>query len=163
MSSFICNSRASLQLAEVYANVLAERGDGDHPFASPINPETLPWCICGRCVNMDQSRENVCCRKRVCCTTEEYFRATTLDHNVLQLQIRLAADYRVEVPNYSHNGYRKAAYRQYILSQYAIWVEEIGASRLHVWYAVYDIGFPPQMEGTWGTGVSRYSGSAQIV
>ena len=118
MSSFICNSRGSLQLAEVYANVRAERGDGDHPFASPINPETLPWCICGRCVNMDQPRENVCCRKRVCCTTEEYFRATTLDHNVLQLQIRLAADYRVEVPNYSHSGYRKAAYRQYILSQY---------------------------------------------
>ena len=116
MSSFICNSRGSLQLTEVYANFCAERGDEDHPFASPINPETLPWCICGRCVNMDQPRENVCCRKRICCTTEEYFRATTLDHNVLQLQIRLAADYRVEVPNYSHNGYRKASCRQYILS-----------------------------------------------
>ena len=59
-----------------------------------------------------------CCGERECFTTQEYFRATALDHNVLQLQIRLHADYRADVPNFHANGYRKAAYRQYTLSQY---------------------------------------------
>ena len=51
-----------------------------------------------------------------CVTTKEYFLSTALDHNVLTLTIRLHADFFSEEPNYQPNGFRKAAYRQYILS-----------------------------------------------
>ena len=115
------HSKGSLHLAQLYADV--ETGDdshGDHPFASPPDPETPDWCVCGRCSDMGQGREreNVCCGNRPCVTTKEYFLSTALDHNVLTLTIRLHADFFSEEPNYQPNGFRKAAYRQYILSEY---------------------------------------------
>ena len=118
MRQFLRNARGSLHLAEVYAGVAPEEDGGDHPFAAPPNPTPADWCVCGRCADMATVRENVCCGQREYFTTQEYFRATALDHNVLQLQIRLHADYRADVPNFHANGYRKAAYRQYTLSQY---------------------------------------------
>ena len=90
-----------------------------------LHPQTLTSHLIGVSVadvltwdGEERERENVCCGNRPCVTTKEYFLSTALDHNVLTLTIRLHADFFSEEPNYQPNGFRKAAYRQYILSEY---------------------------------------------
>ena len=90
------HSKGSLHLARLYADVETDDDShGDHPFASPPDPERPDWCVCGRCSDMGRGREreNVCCGNRPCVTTKEYFLSTALDHNVLTLTIRLHADF----------------------------------------------------------------------
>ena len=108
MRQFIRNARGSLHLAEVYAGVASEEDGGDHPFAAPPNPSPPDWCV-DDVQTWAEFVKMFVVAKREC---------TALDHNVLQLQIRLHADYRANLPNFHANGYRKAAYRQYTLSQY---------------------------------------------
>jgi hypothetical protein len=67
---------------------------------------------------MPTLRENVCCGERECVTTRGYFRAVTLDYDVLRVAVRYRADWFADRPDYSPSGMRKAAYRQYILSVY---------------------------------------------
>ncbi|XP_065893486.1 uncharacterized protein [Dysidea avara] len=39
----------------------------------------LPWCVCGRYRHMPLETENICCRKKVCITREEFFQSAVLD------------------------------------------------------------------------------------
>ena len=120
LTSFLRHGRGSFDLARMYSDIENQGTVRDHPFAAPPNPNPPRWCKCGRCGDMGtgRARENVCCQQDQCVTTEEYLRATCLDHNVLTLTIRLHADYMSERLNYRANGFRKAAYRQYILGRY---------------------------------------------
>jgi hypothetical protein len=109
-------SRSSLDLAGLPLRRVIPAND--HPFAAPPNPSPPGWCVCGRCVIMPTERENVCCGKRTCTTTEEYFRSTVIDPDVLQVQIRYRADFLDIRPDYGATNHRKSAYRQYVLGQY---------------------------------------------
>lgn len=86
------------------------------PQDNPTQPSNLPgWCICGRCRSMPTPAENVCCRKRPCITTLEFFQSAVLDMNVLSIAIVNRSDMFADDPDYSPSGYRKAAYRQWVL------------------------------------------------
>ena len=67
---------------------------------------------------MPTDRENVCCGNRECTSSNEYFRATVLDPDVLQVQIRYHADFLNIRPDYRPASFRKAAYRMYVLGKY---------------------------------------------
>jgi hypothetical protein len=126
----LVQSKSSFPLLQAFAHLPAGRliSDGDHPFAPPINKVKPGWCVCDRCTEMPTARENVCCRHRECRTTQEYFRATVLDPDILQLQIRYHADVFNLRLDYSPSVYRKAAYRQYVLGQYGLsWTRKQGS------------------------------------
>lgn len=89
------------------------------PQSEPPEPENdESWCICGVCRRMQDEQENVCCRKRTCVTSYVMFNTTCLDRGVLELAIRARCDIRADLPDYSTQSYRKAAYRQYTLWKY---------------------------------------------
>ena len=90
LTSFLRHGRGSFDLARMYSDIEDQGTVGDHPFAAPPNPNPPRWCKCGRCGDMGtgRARENVCCQQDQCVTSEEYLRATCLDHNVLTLTIQ---------------------------------------------------------------------------
>jgi hypothetical protein len=130
---FVTNARGSLRLAQVFAGVALEEGGGGHHL---LHPQTLilQTGVCGRCGNMGpgRDRENICCRLSVFFTAQEYFRATALDHNVLQLQIRLHADHRAEVPNYHANGLGKLPAGSIFSPSMDIWEGALDGLHHHV-------------------------------
>jgi len=67
---------------------------------------------------MPQPVENVCCRKRQCITTTDFFQSVVLDSNVLSIAIVNRSDVYADTPDYTPASYRKAAYRQWILWQH---------------------------------------------
>ena len=116
---FLLQHRSLLPLAQEFSELpVTSLEQPDHPFAGPPNPSPPNWCKCGRCREMPTARENVCCGLVNCTSTQQYFRSTVLDPDVLQLNIRYRADVLNLRPDYSSAGYRKAAYRQYVLGQY---------------------------------------------
>jgi hypothetical protein len=87
--NFARRGPGALDLARYFAGMPAGgEADGEHPFAGPLNPAPPPWCMCGRCWPMPTLRENVCCGERECVTTRGYFRAVTLDYDVLRVAVR---------------------------------------------------------------------------
>ena len=82
------------------------------------NNQRIPWCVCGKCQVMEQPIENVCCRKRPCICTTEFFTSVVLDTNVLSIAIVDRSDVYADDPDYSPASYRKSAYRQWILWQH---------------------------------------------
>jgi len=59
----------------------------------------ITWCIC--------------CRKRPCITLMGWFDAVVLNRDVLSLAIEAQCDVLGELPDYRHNSFRKAVYRQF--------------------------------------------------
>ena len=116
----LLQSRSLLQLCQGFAGLPAGRitQSSEHPFAAPPNPSSPDWCVCRRCAPMPTDRENVCCGNRECTSSNEYFRATVLDPDVLQVQIRYHADFLNIRPDYRPASFRKAAYRMYVLGKY---------------------------------------------
>ena len=103
----------------------------DPPHDSPQDPSgnnTLPWCICHKCLAMDTSEENVCCRKTPCVTTMGWFDSVVLNRDVLSLAIEARSDIYADSPVYTPVSYRKAAYRQYILWQHG----HLGRNNRHI-------------------------------
>jgi len=56
------------------------------PVPNPVSQQ-LPWCICGKCHDMHNALENVCCRNRICITTGVAFDTVVLDRDVLSVCI----------------------------------------------------------------------------
>ena len=80
---------------------------------------TVPeWCKCGRCQQMPQDIENKCCKQKQCITYSSRFSKLCLDPDVLELCIRNASDIRNDREDNSTRAFRKAAYRQFILTRY---------------------------------------------
>lgn len=93
----------------------------DPPQDFPRDPggnDSLPWCICHKCLAMDTSEENVCCRKTPCVTEMGWFDSVVLNRDVLSLAIEARSDIYADTPVYTPASYRKAAYHQYILWQH---------------------------------------------
>jgi len=61
--------------------------EGDAPEALPHQSDQQSWYICRKCRAMPLSVENVCCRKRLCVTTQDFFQSAVLDMNVLFIAI----------------------------------------------------------------------------
>jgi len=94
------------------------RVDGSDQQQQPPQPPDKPnWCICGRCRDMGESRENICCR-RSCVTTNDPFSTLVLNTDVLAVVISHSADHYVRVVDFNPASYRKAAYRQLTLWQH---------------------------------------------
>ena len=108
----ISQGRGSLDLAKNFAEA------NEDPEPSDPDSSELGWCVCGLCRRMPDGRENVCCRKRTCVTSYVILSNICLHREVLVLAIRATCDIRADVPDYSTNSYRKAAYRQYVLWKY---------------------------------------------
>jgi len=103
----------------------------DPPEDNPQHPQSSnqpDWYICGHCRPMPLSTENVCCRKRPCVTTLEFFEPAVLDMNVLSIAIVNRSKVFAADPDYSLSSYRKAAYHQWILWNYGY----LGRSRRRV-------------------------------
>lgn len=93
---------------------------------SAISPEPGPsggqpavnWCICGDCRPMPQAIENKCCKLTNCISNTARFAKLCLDQDVLELCVRNTRDIRNDREDSSTRSFRKAAYRQFILSRY---------------------------------------------
>ena len=105
----LSQGRGSLEYAR---DLLASASDLQSQPPEPENGEDS-WCICRVCRRMQDEQENVCCRKRTCVTSYVMFNNISLDRGVLELAIRTRCDIRADLPDYSTQSYRKAAYRQY--------------------------------------------------
>ena len=110
----LSQGRGSLEYAR---DLLASASDPQSQPPEPENGEDS-WCICRVCRRMQDEQENVCCRKRTCVTSYVMFNNICLDRGVLELAIRARCDIRADLPDYSTQSYRKAAYRQYTLWKY---------------------------------------------
>ena len=76
----------------------------------------VPWCVCGKCHQMDQVVEQVFCRRSDCCITDmEAFETTALDISLLSVAILNRCEITADDPEYTPKSYRKAAYMQFIL------------------------------------------------
>lgn len=109
----LSQGRGSVEYAR---DLLGGANDPEPP--EPNNEGDESWCICGVCRTMADDQENVCCRKRTCVTSYVMFHTNCLDRGVLELAIRARCDIRADLPDYSTQSYRKAAYRQYTLWKY---------------------------------------------
>ena len=109
IQAYGCNGGLELAKALLQAGTPGEENQ---------NSNSVPWCICGNCRNMDQPIENVCCRKTPYITTHEWFETVVLDSNVLLAAIASRADVFADELSWSVSDYRKAAYRQYIMWEY---------------------------------------------
>ena len=105
-----------------------QSGDHSNPFEeaqahAPETHETIEgsvpdWCVCGCCRPMPQEVENKCCRQKKCITYSSRFAKLCLDRDVLELCIRNTRDIRNDQEDNSTRAFRKAAYRQFVLSRY---------------------------------------------
>ena len=93
---------------------IIHQGDPESDKGSNNN---LPWCICGHCRHIPLEVEKVCCRRRVCIMSEEFFQAAVLDMNVLSIAMVNRSNVFADDSEYTSSTYRKVAYHQWILCQ----------------------------------------------
>ena len=101
----LSNGKGSLD----YAKNIVEFG-GISPEIPDLRP---PWCKCGVCQTMPTNEENKCCGKIRCLTSYATFRNICIDREVLIMAIRSRLTLGLRT-----NGFRKAAYRQFIIWRY---------------------------------------------
>ena len=107
----LLKDRGGVQLAKS----MLQRGNDDHN-QNYQPPQGAPgWCRCGRCREMANAVERVCCKSRPCISTTDAFHDTCLNRNVLTVAILDSNDFYNDDAEMSPNNYRKAAYRQCIL------------------------------------------------
>ena len=84
---------------------------GGPPVDEPQPSDQPGWRISGRCRPMPLPAENLCCR------TLEFIQSAVLDINILSIAVVNRSDIILfaDDPDYSPSGYRKAAYRQWML------------------------------------------------
>lgn len=95
-------------------------------ISASISPEPGPsggqpavdWCVCRNCRPMPQAIENKCCKLRNCISNTARFAKLCLDQDVLELCVRNRREIRNDREDSSTRSFRKAAYRQFILSRY---------------------------------------------
>lgn len=98
------------------ANCLLQRTASNFNDQGYQPPQGTPdWCKCGKCRQMDNPVERVCCKLRPCTTTTDAFYDVSLNLHVLSVCIINRSDYFGEDTEFTPSNYRKAAYCQYIL------------------------------------------------
>ena len=100
-----------LQFVKAIIETLQEpQPPGQQPPANGVPS----WCICRKCRPMPNADENKCCRQSSFVTLQPCFQSLVLDRNVA---IVGQMDMLVDRMDFNNEGYRFAAYRQYILWQ----------------------------------------------
>ena len=116
----LLDDRGGIELAK---SLLQRNEDGSIP-ESPPSPRQPPlqgtpdWCRCGKCRQMDNPVEHVCCRSTPCVTTSDLFYDICLSRHVLSVGKINRSDFFGDEPEFSPVNYRKVAYRQYIMYQH---------------------------------------------
>ena len=99
------------------------------PETTPTDPATITtlWtaantstmvCVCGKCRQMGQVVEQVCCRRRGCCITDlEAFETIALDISVLSVAILNRCEITADDPEYTPSRYHNAVCKQFIVWQ----------------------------------------------
>ena len=90
----------------------------NEPVPEAFSDSSPWWCVCGNCVAMPTDIENKCCKRRECITGRRKFTKYCLDPENLEMYIRNTTDIRNDRRDSNTRSFRKAAYRQYVLSQY---------------------------------------------
>ena len=120
----LLDDRGGVELAQ---SLLQRNGDNsisESPPAANHFPRQPPlqatpdWCRCGKCRQMDNPVERVCCRNTTCVTTSDLFYDICLNRHVLSVGIINRSDFFGEDPEFTPANYRKIAYRQYIMYQH---------------------------------------------
>ena len=65
----------------------------------PDSNQQLPWCIYGKCREMEQPIEKVCCSKQPCISTTDFLTSVVLDTNVLSVAIVNRSDVFADNPD----------------------------------------------------------------
>ena len=119
----LLDDRGGVELAKC----LLQRNDSSSTPGSPpsLNSQRPPpsqgapdWCKCGKCRQMDNPVERVCCRNSPCATTSDLFYDICLNRHVLSVDIINRSDFFGEDPEFTPANYRKVAYRHYIMYQH---------------------------------------------
>lgn len=85
---------------------------------APTDPNMPDWCVCGKCHPMLQEIENKCCKLQKGITLSSRFQKLCFYPDVLELCIRNTGDICNDREDNSTRAFRKAAYRQFILSRH---------------------------------------------
>ena len=113
------SDEASEQQEDVAAGVDGSESGQQQGASLTTQNEGIPeWCVCSNCRPMPQEIENKCCKLKKCITLSSRFAKVCLDTDVLELCIRNTSDIRNDREDTSSRAFRKAAYRQFILSLY---------------------------------------------
>ena len=101
-------------------NLLAPKLLAPPPPPPPHHDAHPEWCRCGNCREIATPVENKCCTKRrnACITHTQLFTQLVLDAHELDVAMNYRADLMAANPNRDNDGFRHAAYRQYILWQH---------------------------------------------
>ena len=103
----------TLQTAQ--CDVTESQSNVDQTQGPPFG--TFPeQCKCGKCQPMPQEIENKCCKQKTCITNSSRFFKLCLYPDVLELCIRSTSDIPNDREDNSTRAFRKAAYRQFILT-----------------------------------------------
>ena len=120
----LLDDRGGVELAQ---SLLQRNGDNsisesppfpNHFLRQPPLQATTDCCRCGKCRQMDNPVERVCCRNTTCVTTSDLFYDICLNRHVLSVGIINRSDFFGEDPEFTPANYRKIAYRQYIMYQH---------------------------------------------
>lgn len=90
--------------------------DDDPPLPSPSNI-TPRWCKCGECRPMPTANENKCCRQWPCVSLSYSFQNLVVSRKSLSVAIVSRSDIYADRSDFTNQGMRFAAYRQYVLWQ----------------------------------------------
>ena len=102
---------------QVTAHMANHRNDDPEcPDQERIIDDIPHWCICSKCVDMGNERENVCCRNAFKNHEHALFENHVLTEHNLELAMRSNSDY-LNYPFDPNNNacWRFTAYRQYIM------------------------------------------------
>jgi len=103
---------------QVAKSILETTGSQQQPPDPPPQQNGVPsWCVCRKCQLMPTEEENRCCRLRECVTLQPTFNTLVLDRDTLSVAIVGRMDLLADHSDFSNEGYRFAAYRQYVLWQ----------------------------------------------
>ena len=101
----LLNDRRGVELAK---SLLQRNGDNsisksppspNHFLRQPPLQTTPDWCRCGKCRQMDNPVESVCCINTTCVTTSDLFYDICLNRHVLSVGIINRSDFLVKIQN----------------------------------------------------------------
>ncbi|PFX13034.1 P2X purinoceptor 7 [Stylophora pistillata] len=111
LRNVLAMGRGSLDFAK---KLLQKKNAPPPPPPSPGDNSPV-WCKCNACRPMPNEIENVCCKRVTCITRFQAFNNICLDRDSLEVCIRACCDIRADEFNFSMEGFRKSAYRQFVL------------------------------------------------
>ena len=132
----LLDDRGGVELAKC----LLQRNDSSSTPGSPPSPNSLrpppsqgapDWCKCGKCRQMDNPVERVCCRNSPCTTTSDLFYDICLNRHVLSVGIINRSDFLEKIQNLLQRIIEKSLTDFTSCTNMGTWEEQIERSFLH--------------------------------